>query len=123
MILRMIVNFLSTKEDSCVLSCTCFVSRFILAYCFLLILLLSQCCCVSVLSLVCMCVFVCLTLYGNLKILSTLGRGRASLSSFFHLFFFFRVCLSIIHTITMRVGFFDIFLILYLLCISIEGKQ
>lgn len=81
---------------------------------FFLILLLCVSVFVSVLSPVC-CVCLCLTFYGNLKVLvprflpGVAGVEFLSISVL-------RGCVSINYmlTITIKVGFFDIFLILYL---------
>lgn len=68
---------------------------------------------VSVLSPVC-CVCLCLIFYGNLKVLSSF-----SLSPFFE-----GVFLSIILTITIKVGFFDILFntLPFHACINLGGK-
>lgn len=78
---------------------------------------------VSVLSPVC-CVCLCLTFYGNLKVLSPLP-GEGGGSSFSLSPFFEGVFLSIIRTITIKVGFFDILfntLPAFHACISLGGK-
>lgn len=79
-----------------------------------LILLLCVSVFVSVLSPVC-CVCLCLTFYGNLKVLVPRFLPGAAGVEFLSISVL-RGCVSINYmlTITIKVGFFDIFLILYL---------
>lgn len=112
---------LSTKQDSHVeyslrvALCIAFPCRSSLLF----FLLLCVSVFVSVLSPVC-CVCLCLTFYGNLKVLVPRFLPGAAGVEFLSISVL-RGCVSINYmlTITIKVGFFDIFLILYLLFLRV----